>query len=112
MPRTRVPSKGSGAAAGRLWKCREVEGLTVFYSGQQSMGWDLHTAAAKSVEFSDYNGFPGLTTEHPSVKGRAWAPSFFLFPRKMVHIAVVEHAACLNPQLGGAEVALVRLKER
>lgn len=40
------------------------------------MGCDLPTVAAQSVEVSDYWGSPGLATEHPSVMGRAWAPSF------------------------------------
>lgn len=56
MPMTRVPSKGSGVAAGKLGNCREVEWLTVFYSGYQSMDCDLHTVAAKSVEVSDCRG--------------------------------------------------------
>lgn len=71
-----MSSKGSEVAAGRLRNCGEGEELTVFYSGWQSMGWDLHTVAAQSVEVSDDWGSPGLATEHPSVMGRAWAPSF------------------------------------
>lgn len=76
MARTRVSSKGREVAAGRLRNCREVEGRAVFYSREQSMGCDLLTVAAQSVEVSDYWGSLGLATEHPSVMGRDWAPSF------------------------------------
>ena len=86
---------------------------TVFCSGRQSMGCDLHTVSAKSAVVSDYGGFPGLTTEHPSVMERVWLPSFLSVPRKDgTHCS--GRTCCLSecPSWVERKVALVRLSER
>lgn len=69
----------------------------MFCSGRQSMGCDLHTAAAKSVAVSDYSGFPGLTTE-----GLGHLP-FFLFPGRWYTLQWENLLPVGVSQLGGAE---------